>query len=119
MRARGQSVEAARLQSTELSQAVGSLRETMVNASDGETRLRALFALEAERVANASVLAELLLPLLREQLTVDRASVEPRRGPQAPQAAGFRRPPASAPGIADFIDEMIQQESAASPAGAP
>lgn len=119
LRARGHSVEAARLQSTELSRAVSTLRQSLAGDPEIETKLGALFALEEERVANATVLAEILLPLLRESA----APSAPRAAATAPPSADRRRssrPPAAAaaPGIADFIDEMIQQERAAPGASA-
>lgn len=126
LRARGLSVEAARLQSTELSRAVRALRQSLTGDADGEAQLRALFAREEERVANASVLAEILLPMLRESATASapRALATAPSLAAAPPSADRRRssrPPAAAtaPGIADFIDEMIQQERAAPGTSAP
>jgi len=75
-------------------------------------RLNAVFAAEAERVANAAVLAEILVPMLTEQLRplgASSAAPTPVSAPVvAPPAEKPRQPrPAS---IADFIDDMISQE---------
>lgn len=122
LRSRGLSIEAARLQSTELSRAVGALREASGDGSACEARLNTLFAREEERVANASVLAELLVPMLRDTVVTAAAprtpsGALPRRAP--PMRAASPSTPTAAPGIADFIDEMIQQERAEPTASAP
>ena len=76
-------------------------------------RLNALFATEAERVANATVLAEILVPMIAEQLRPLAApgvtvSEIPAPAVVAPVATKPVQPrPAS---IADFIDDMIAQE---------
>ena len=82
-------------------------------------RLNAIFAAEAERVANAAVLCELLAPVLAEKFhlqarapapAVAAAAVEPALAavPAAPIAEKPAAPRAES--IADFIDEMIAQE---------
>ena len=83
--------------------------------SDATTtdRLNALFATEAERVANAAVLAEILMPMIAEQLRPlaapgAAASEIPAPAVVAPVVTRPTQPrPAS---IADFIDDMIAQE---------
>ncbi|HEY1109973.1 MAG TPA: hypothetical protein VGE76_15090, partial [Opitutaceae bacterium] len=91
-----------------------------------QQRLTSLFAIEEERVADASVLAELLLPALRGDISAQAASATPSPAqleiPVA--AAAVPRPPAAttpppppAPrkrstDIATFIDEMLAQEIA-------
>jgi hypothetical protein len=79
-------------------------------------RLESVFAHEAERVSNATVLAELLGPLLSDQLRLSPAaqgmisSMASAREPAPPPPP--TRPPAPRPtSIADFIDEMIAQEN--------
>jgi hypothetical protein len=120
LRLRGQSLEASRLQSTELSRAISSLRETVGSASECDSRLEGLFAREEERVTNASVLAEVLLPLLRDSVSavVARPPLAGRARSTSAAGSSSRAQPASAPGIADFIDEMIQLERPAPSAGA-
>ena len=76
-------------------------------------RLNTIFAHEAERVANAAVLAELLVPALVEKL-----QPQLRAEPAAAAAFDSIAPPVPiektgtprAASIADFIDEMIAQE---------
>lgn len=75
-------------------------------------RLNALFATEAERVANAAVLAEMLVPLLSDQLgrmiapPVTTSAIAP-----APTATVTPAKPAKRPvSVADFIDDMLAQE---------
>lgn len=79
-------------------------------------RLNAIFATEAERVANAAVLCELLLPALAEKFQLQAkppapaAAMEPSlaTAPSVPTAEKPAAPRAAS--IADFIDEMIAQE---------
>lgn len=84
--------------------------------------MKAVFAREEDRVADASVLAEILLPQLRDALA---AAGAPRvRAEELPQRAPAARPAprtvaAAAPGIADFIDEMIAQERPVPSAAVP
>lgn len=78
-------------------------------------RLNAMFATEAERVANAAVLAELLVPSLLEKLQPQLRHATVLEVPPAPLSvnlpAPVEKPPAPrAASIADFIDEMIAQE---------
>ena len=116
LRLRGQSLEAARLQSTELSRAIGALREALGNSAECEAKLSAVFAREDDRIADASVLAEVLLPLLRESPPAighfAPASATSSRSTASVSPSRPRAKPATAPGIADFIDEMIQLEGA-------
>ncbi len=116
LRVRGLSVEAARLESAELADAISRVRQLDRDEAAGEAKMSALFAHEAERVADASVLAEILLPLLRDSVPprLARASFGLLSRPVVSDPVLSRRAPAPAPGIADFIDEMIQQERAAS-----
>jgi hypothetical protein len=118
LQARGEIAEAARLAIGELPAAVQTLR-TAESVDDRE--LQRIFETEEERVASASVLAELILPSLADRLggaaplsastsrSVHRASETPRPGSTAEIGALPVRP-AVIPGIADFIDEMISQE---------
>lgn len=75
-------------------------------------RLNAVFATEAERVANAAVLAEMLVPLLSEQF--GRMIAPPPLTTQivtlpAPTVGAVK--PAKRPvSVADFIDDMLAQE---------
>jgi hypothetical protein len=88
-----------------------------------DERVASILAAETERVANAVVLAELLMPLLAENPATERVSVSARREtptrsatpssvPPAPPAVPARASPAT---IADFIDEMLAQEGPPGP----
>src|SRR5882757_4133164 len=102
---RGHSLEAARLQSTELSRAVTAVRESAGSAADCDAKLSALFSLEEERITNANVLAEILVPLLREFGPAETPRAVARQSSPAPPSAAGPKPasrtPAAPPGIAD------------------
>ena len=112
LRASGKIDEATQLENIELARALAVARLTP-HTADEES---ALLAEEAERVANASVLAELLAPMLAEHLRVDTAPapapvvVAASIAPEKPSKAS--RPPAekNVPSIADLIDGMLSQE---------
>jgi hypothetical protein len=108
LRAEGRAAEALNLEQTELAAA-----EAEAFGADGpDSRLEAFLATEEERVADAVAFAEVLVPALAERLEVLRAA-SPRPGAPAPRAP---RPaaPGAEHGIADFIDEMLEQERARS-----
>jgi hypothetical protein len=104
---------------SELSSALLSVRETFGLTSVSEDDLIEVFRLEQERVANASVMVELLAPRLASLLQ-RRLSLAPSPGILSKSAASSSvsettRPVASAapegpPGIADLIDGMLDQE---------
>ncbi|MEO5957920.1 MAG: hypothetical protein ABIZ49_12400 [Opitutaceae bacterium] len=121
LRERGQMEEAESLRVGPLAEMLAPYR--IETKSDAETtrRLELIYAAEAERIANAAVLASLLAPLLNDHLQAlvtalshaapvsslasHPASVAPRAEKKSPPA---RRPAVGS--IADFIDEMIAQE---------
>ena len=112
LRERGQNDVAERLRSGELMTLLAAIRTPGDSDAAITERLNAIFAAEAERVANAAVLAEILVPMLTEQLRpLGASSAAPTPVPApvvAPPMATPRQPrPAS---IADFIDDMIAQE---------
>ncbi len=86
-----------------------------------ERRLEETFVVEQERVANAATLAELIAPLLSENL--------PRLAPAAPVAPVPRSEPKAPPpramvrgahrNIADFIDEMLDHDTGRGSVAAP
>jgi len=112
LRLRGQREEAASLEATELARTVEAIRRSPGIATDCDQKLEALFAREEERVATASVVAEILLPLLDDSRPAAK-DVRPVRSSRAERTLP-RVASATPLGIADFIDEMIQQERAAS-----
>jgi hypothetical protein len=117
LRERGLNEEAERVRAGEIMPLVAALRTASDTEASMTERLNTLFAVEAERVANAAVLAEVLIPMLAEQL-------RPMVTPAAVGAAGMAVPPQPAAAasaaakpaspkpasIADFIDDMIAQE---------
>lgn len=83
-------------------------------------RLNSLFATEAERVANATVLSEILVPMIVDQLRplasagIAAPTIVPPIAPTGPLTSLPVTPKPAAPrpaSIADFIDDMIAQES--------
>jgi hypothetical protein len=113
LRERGQNEEAERLRAGELMTMLAAVRAPGDSDAATTDRLNALFATEAERVANAAVLAEILVPMLAEQLrpfatagaTASETPAPAAVAPVVPRPAQPR--PAS---IADFIDDMLAQE---------
>ena len=114
LRERGRAEEAERLRANELMPMVLAVRMPTDTDASVTERLNSIFAIEAERVANASVLAELLVPILAEKLQPSATSSAPNVSAAAPlvtPASNAAKPPAPRPAsIADFIDEMIAQE---------
>lgn len=122
LRERGERAEAARLEAEQLPDLLASLRAVGETEDEIQQRLTSLFAIEEERVADAAVLAELLLPALRGQVSASAADVQvPRQADTAVVTASLpiasSAPPPPVPrkrstDIATFIDEMLAQESA-------
>ncbi len=118
LRALGRTLEAEALRTGEIEALTGRLRaESSDSDAAWSARLAGVLAAEEERVANATVLAEVLLPLLRGESPVPpvpppaaaspvRVRLETAPARSAPAAP---RPTAS---ITDFLDEMIAQETA-------
>jgi hypothetical protein len=103
-----------------LAEALGAIRTTADSDEAIQQKLDAIFAAEAERVANAAVLAELLAPLIGQKtqshdpfgsvaagVALEAAAPPAIAPPPAPAPAPQRRDPAD---IAHFIDEMIAQD---------
>jgi hypothetical protein len=99
-----------------LADAIAALQIETPEAASREN-LDGLFAAEEERVANASVLADLLAPLLQARLTNSTThlparppSPERRSSPPLAEHPALPRTAATVPDIAGFIDEMIALE---------
>jgi hypothetical protein len=111
---------AEELRRGELAAALVAIRASVESDAALEQKLEAIFAAEAERVANAAVLAELLAPMIGQHASWERGtpvSLHDVAGQPAPLAAHLEAtvPPAPRgdPGdIAHFIDEMIAQDRA-------
>lgn len=115
LRERGQADEAERLRAGELMEMLATVRTADESEIATTERLNGIFATEAERVANAAVLAEMLLPMIADQLrtmvgslTASSAAPAPAPSVAAPRVEKPATPRATS--IADFIDEMIAQE---------
>jgi hypothetical protein len=114
LRERGCTDEAETLRRSELDVLLATLRQEASEPAVVDRQFESIFAAEADRVANASVLAELLAPLLRERLPAPTVAESSAPRTSSPSAVPARRPrPAAAGGIADFIDEMIAHEHGA------
>ncbi len=121
LRERGEVAAADTLEAGPLAELTATLRATAVAPAEFDQQLEAVFTTEQERVANASALAELLLPLLSNGSPLFGlvASTPPTAAPaSAPAPASFTQPAPPvrrAPGdIADFLDDMIAQDEAES-----
>lgn len=128
LRERGLHADAEKLLVESLPPLLATVRAPQETDAALNLRLDAVFAQETERVANAAVLAELLRPLLAEDLPAATAlpvgTPAPVLVPLAtapavtPPAAPPPKPPTrGAISIADFIDDMIAQESPPDRAG--
>jgi hypothetical protein len=122
LRERGLNEEAERLRAGELMTLLAAVRAPGESDAIVTDRLNALFATESERVANAAVLAEMLVPLMADQLrslasptATAPAAQSPQPLPQAPAPLPTRPAGPRPVSIADFIDEMIAQENPPEP----
>lgn len=114
---------AEQLRRHDLAAAVAAVRPEVDSDAALEQKLAAICAAEAERVANAAVLAELLAPLLlaaphaaRPSWAAEAAPEEAASAfPPAAPAANASRPRGDPADIAHFIDEMIAQEQPSPP----
>lgn len=99
LRLEGRAEEAGQLEATELAQAEARALGPGPADPEAEAALRGLLAEEEGRVAEAIAFAEVLIPALSSR-------------PAAAAPTAPRRPAArtEAPGIADFIDEMLVRE---------
>jgi hypothetical protein len=112
LRERGLNEEAERLRAGELMEMVATVRTPGDNDTDVTERLNHLFATEAERVANAAVLAELLLPQISARLNAVTTPTAASKTPTAAVGVPARaeKPAQRSGSIADFIDDMIAQD---------
>jgi len=108
----GRGAEARLTEDTELAAAAARARAASGAGIEADERFRAVVDEERARVAGAVALAEVLAPMLSERLI----ALVPARAPAA--ACVPRKPGAGAAvearGIADYIDEMLAHERAAS-----
>jgi len=118
LREQGDATVAAQLEKNDLANAVRDLRLAEGLDAVSAEELRAIFATEERRVADASVLAELLLPQLRDawanapkQSSGASAGIR-RESPVAAPAPRVTEPVAGSPAITDLLDAMLAADGA-------
>jgi hypothetical protein len=112
LRTEGHSVEAQLIEQNEFADAIARVREA--SGSDPDSLLKAFLAAEEVRVADAVVLAEVLVPILAKRLsTLAPAPRVASAASTAPSMATRERKAGHDEnrGIADFIDDMLSQDS--------
>jgi len=113
--ARSETAAAAQLRAGPLAAALARCRAEGETEEAISANLAATLHVETERVANAGVLAELMVPLLVGKLGIAGNTAAGAHSQTVPSTAAKSRHQTPAapriPGnIADFIDEMIAQE---------
>jgi hypothetical protein len=111
LRSEGLPDEAQVIQETEFAEAAARARSLLSPGSGADSLLRELMAEEEERVAQAVAFAEVLVPMLARRLPL-RPSAPPHAGPPEARARA-QVGPGAARGVADFIDDMLAQDSLA------
>jgi hypothetical protein len=118
LREQGRDAEATSLEHAEFSRALSAARAAS-KAGDEEA---GVLAAEAERVSTACLLAEMVAPLIAEQLRAELPGLAggavavakmPARGVSVATAPKSRPAPAAPPSITDLIDGMLSLESSA------
>jgi hypothetical protein len=112
LKSTGRPAEARRIEETELDAALAGVRQAAEGRAETEARIAAVMAAESERVAAAVTLAEILAPMLAERLGA--AAPAAKRAAEPPEKTRARRAADEDRGIADFIEEMLVQDRAAS-----
>ena len=110
LREQGDAATAGRLQAGELASAVADFRLVAGPAGLSEEKLCALFVSEAEHVAEAMVLAELLVPQLARLMPGVGAARVPLFAPTPVAAPAGRLAPGESPAIPDLLDAMLAGE---------
>ena len=107
MRSEGLRDEAQRIEDGEFAEAAARARDACASGEEAELILRTLQTEERERVAGAVAFAEVLVPMLAAKLprAAAASSYAPAPERRKPRAAG-----SDARGIADFIDDMLEQD---------
>jgi hypothetical protein len=112
LRLEGREAEAREIEGNEFAPAVVEARKAAESDSEADSLLHSLVAEGEERVAEAIAFAEVLMPMLSERLKLQAPSGAPAMSVRQKRPAV--RNPDESHGIADFIDEMLAQERAAS-----
>jgi hypothetical protein len=111
LRSEGREEEARQLEGRELAEAILEARKSTESDAEADALLAELFAEGEERVADAVAFAEVLVPMLAHEMRLPSTGMA-----GAAERPRHRKPDAEKPGepreIADFIDDMLAQESA-------
>jgi len=111
LREQGDAAEAGRLQQAELAVAVGEFRRAHGSDALPEEKLAALFAAEADRVAEALLTAELLIKRLTAIWPAAPAAAAVAREPAVAAPRTPARPaPSQPPVISELLDAMLAAE---------
>jgi hypothetical protein len=113
LREQAEPAQAAHLQENELAEAVRELQATQGPEALPESELQAMFAREERRVAEAAIMAELLVPrLVRAWPAASGPAVagNSRPVPFSSPAAVRAAAPAGSPDIPDLLDAMLAAE---------
>ena len=113
LRSEGLTGEAQIIQETEFAGAAARARALFASESQADTLLSELMGEEEERVAEAVAFAEVLVPMLARRLSIHAPAPAPRAGSAKPRTSA-RVAPGEVRGVADFIDDMLAQDSLAS-----
>lgn len=110
LRSEGLRDEAQRIEDGEFAEAAARARDATASGEEADSLLRSLKAEEGERVAEAVAFAEVLVPMLAAKLP--HAAAAPSHAP-APERRKPKAAARDARGIADFIDDMLEQDRSA------
>lgn len=113
LRLEGREAEAREIESNELAPAVVEARKASESEAEADAVLDHLTHDDEERVADAVAFAEVLVPMLSERLKLQSQLPNTPAKSVRPKRPGSGNPD-EAHGIADFIDEMLAQQRAAS-----
>jgi hypothetical protein len=109
LRSEGRQEEARVVEDHELAAAVVEARSVSASDEEADALLKCLYAEGEERVADAVAFAEVLVPMLAQELKPHSPA-----GARAADSPRQRKPSSGKPGeareIADFIDDMLAQE---------
>ncbi len=111
LREQGDTAGALRLQENDLATVVEEIRRTPGTDALRDEDLAALFAQEAQRVAEATLTAEIMIHRLAEIWSSPPAAAPQRREATAARETVTARPvPAGPPVISDLLDAMLALE---------
>jgi hypothetical protein len=110
LREQGDTAEAGELESTALAEAVRAHREASGADSLTDTGLQQLYLLERNRIADAEILCELLVPRLAGAFPAVGRAPPPRRAAAKPVSHREADAMAGSPEIPELLDAMLAAE---------